>query len=181
MRKISNDEYLIEYSIEEFEYNKENLKEIFDFEYFMDNFDEETDLGLVIKINAIDKKTGDKKTYLVGDDCASNTNEERVILNDKYVFVLLHYGDIVKINLKTAQIEKKLELERWGTYYDIYNFGDHIIISGELAIYSLDYELNILKKFETPDVIIDFKIENNFIFVKDFNDNLYTLDLYLNK
>lgn len=181
MKKLSNEQYIIEYNIENYEKDKTNINEVFNHSYFMDAFDEGEDYGIIIKIYSINKNSNQKASYLIGDDCAAVTDEKRVIIHDKYLYILLHFGDVIKINLDTGKIEKQIELEQWGTYYNIYSVNDRMIIYGELILFSLDYDLNIIGRFDAEDVIVDFQLKDNFITIKDFNENIYTLDMDLNK
>ncbi|NUY82349.1 hypothetical protein HUK80_15700 [Flavobacterium sp. MAH-1] len=73
------------------------------------------------------------------------------------------------------------------TCFQILKVDNEFIIHGEMEISKLDGNGNIIWQrggrdiFVTRDGVDDFKIKDNIIFVKDFENNLYKFDLLGNQ
>lgn len=170
--KLSNEKYYIEYEILQID-DKFNEDYSFDFKYG----DKEEFTRTAFIITSINK-TGVSHRLLIFNE-ASIVDEKRVILYENYIIVLLYFGELLKINLDNGEVYQKIELDSLGTYHNLYEVNNKIIVQGELMVYCIDYDLNIINDFSPADIIVDFKIENNKIIIKDFNDIIYVLRLDL--
>lgn len=167
-----NDNYEIKYKL--ISYDNDTKYSITSDFVFEKNYNIE-DNGIIF-ISIKNCQNLQSKTYLIYDFCLGVINEKRVVLNGKYVIVLLR-DCILKIDLEENIICKKIELEEFGTYFDLYEVNNKIIISGEVNVYCMDYDLNIINMFNAEDVITEFKLNDDSIELIDFNGKRYKLGL----
>ena len=165
MKKISLKDYYIEH--ETFPVSKEYY-ETADFIY-----DEPSDTSCFCNRIVVNKAAENKK-ILIYDDYY-NEKETRIIFEDKFIYYLCGLGKIIKLNLETLKIEQEIELEQFGTYFDLYLKYNRLVISGELNVYVLDLDFNIIDHLSAPDVLLEFEINDKIITVKDFNGEYYNL------
>lgn len=108
--------------------------------------------------------------------------EHFAVPSDNKIFMM--FNDILCVfNPETCKIEQEKELETMGTMFLAFAYEKDFILYGEVEIYRVDKNLNVLWEFSGKDVFVKksggepaFQMKDDRICLYDFSDNYYEID-----
>ena len=105
-----------------------------------------------------------------------------IVVNDNGLFLMLD-KIICLFNIETLEISKTKELDAMGTMFEAHLYGNDFILYGEMEIYRIDSNLNVVWKFSARDIFVRYQGEEPAFIMKkdriclfDFLDNYYEID-----
>lgn len=137
------------------------------------------DYPIAMEIVICDEYLEEKRIALIGrlygydDNCAVLDNKELVVLIDKDIFII----DLVK--LKIIRYKK---IECCGVNFSIHQVKDGYIVYGELEVFKLGYDFNILWNYSGSDIFVNiddknpFMIDEGIIKIYDWNGKYCEID-----
>lgn len=108
------------------------------------------------------------------DACAVVSADGLFLMLDKTVCIF---------DIETLEITKTNELDSLGTMFEVHPYDDDFILYGEMEIYRIDSDLNVVWQFSARDIFVRYQgVEHAFLMKKDriclydFLDNYYEID-----
>lgn len=106
-----------------------------------------------------------------------------VVVNEKGLFLMLD-KTICLFNIETLEMSNKKELDALGTMFEVHPYGDDFILYGEMEIYRINTDLNVVWQFSSArDIFVRYQGEDPAFIMKkdiiclfDFLDNYYEID-----
>ncbi|MHC6201995.1 hypothetical protein ACYULU_02225 [Breznakiellaceae bacterium SP9] len=147
----------------------------YDFEYFLDIPTPHgiSKHGIIIKQN--DKIIN--SAIVFGNGSSTTVHKHSYYINDTVIIVCCG-NSLFSLTLPELQLNWKIEIDE-ATAFGIYKMNDDYIIHGELTINRIDTKGKIIWKKYGSDIFVtmegqnDFKIGENFIYVKSWDGRKY--------
>ena len=128
----------------------------------------------------VDNYSNEKHLAIIGQ--IINDDYKTAILNDCDLIMLID-SMLIVIDCKSFEVKIQKEITE-GYYFSIHSFNNGYIIHGELDIikltsapaFEVEWTFSGNDIFVTPDGSSSFQINNDVIYLKDWNDKEYVVD-----
>lgn len=177
--KLSNDKYQVEILIDRTYTMQSTDNRHYDYTFNPNNLTRK-DVTKAFNIHVY-QNDNEKRYVLIGslyskdNDCA--------VLNGSLLTVLIN-DSISQIDLESNCIINHKVIDEDGCFFAIHKISNGYIVHGEFVVLKVDLLLNVTWTFSGADIFVTqddhpaFQIINDRIVLRDWNNDIYELDMY---
>ena len=176
MEELYNDRWKLE--ISETQYDPESTDNIVNPDAHIVICDDYTK-SLLLSVASVDHSIEKSIVFTVS---YMTPRDDIAFLEGDFLFLFLN-DVVIRFNLLTAEIDKKVKLNIMGTLFSTHRYQDDFILYCEMDIIRLTRELEVIWDFSARDIFVRyhgeepaFEMHPETIRLYDFSDNYYEID-----